>query len=95
MVDMGTNWLQGALAALSACNIMWQVSLGQRFQTEMWVDYKLPAILHIEAAYMTDKQAVLLQKDGATRTIDVNTMTQINDTTGTVNNIWRIIVLMD
>ena len=95
MADMDTNWLQGALAALSACKIMWQVSLGQRFQTEMWVDFKLPDILRIEAAYMTDKQAVLLEEDGATWTIDVNTMTEANDTTGTVRKIRRIIVFMD
>ena len=75
---------------------MWQVSLGQRFQTEMWADYKLPDILRIEAAYMTDKQAVLLEEeDGATWTINVNTMTQVNDTTGTVRKIRRIIVFMD
>ena len=75
---------------------MWQFSFGQRFQTEMWVDYKLPAILRIEVAYMTDKHAVLLQEvDGATWTIDVNTMTQVNGTTGTVRNIRRIIVFMD
>ena len=93
---MDTNWLQGALAALSACNIMWQVSLGQRFQTDRWADYKLPDILRIEAAYMTDRQAVLLQEeDGATWTINVNTMTQVNDTTGTVRQIRRIIVCMD
>ena len=84
MADMDTNWLQGALAALSAC------------QTEMWAGYKLPDILRIEAAYMADRQAVLLQEeDGATWSIDVNTMTQVNDTTGTVRKIRRIIVIMD
>ena len=69
--------------------------MGQRFQTEMWADYKLPDILRIEAAYMTGKQAVRLEDDGATWTIDVNTMTQANDTTGTVRQIRRIIVFMD
>ena len=88
MADMDTNWLQGALAALSTCNIMWQASLGQRFQTEM------PDILRIEAAYMTDKQAVLLQEDdGATWTINVNTMTLVNDTTCTTRKIRRIVVV--
>ena len=96
MADMDTNWLQGALVALSASKIMWQVSLGQLFQTQIWVDYKLPDILRIEAAYMTEKHAVLMQEeDGATWTIDANTMTQVNDTTGTVRKIRRIIVFMD
>ena len=96
MAEMDTNWLQGALAALSSCKIMWQVSLGQRFQTDMWADYKLPDILRIEAAYMTDKRAVLLEdEDGATWTIDVNTMTQVNDTTSIVRKIRRLIVVMD
>jgi len=52
MADLDTDRLHGAVAALSACKIMWQVRLGQRFQTEMWADYKLPDILLIEAAYM-------------------------------------------
>ena len=74
---------------------MWQVSLGQRLQTEMWADYKLPDNLRMEAAYMTDKRAVLLEQDGATWTIDFNTMTQVNDTTGTARKIRRIMMVMD
>ena len=74
---------------------MWQVSLGQRFQTEMWADYKLPDNLRIEAAYMTDKRAVLLKQNGDTWTVDFNTMTQDNDTTVTAKQIRRIIVVMD
>ena len=42
----------------------------------MWADYKLPDVLRIEVAYMTDKRAVVLEQDGATWTIDVNTMTR-------------------
>ena len=62
----------------------------------MWADYKLPDILRIEAAYMSGKQPVLLEEeDGATWTINVNTMTLANNRTGTVNNIRRIIVFMD
>ena len=44
---------------------------------------------------MTDKLAVLLEQDGATWTIDFNTMPQVNDTTGTARKIRRIIVVMD
>ena len=94
MADMDRDWLQGVVPALSACTIMWQVSLGQRFHTEMWADYELPNILRIEAAYITDKHEVQLEEEGATGTIDVNTMTHVNDTTGNVNNIRRIIVVM-
>ena len=68
MADMDTDWLDGVVVAsrmsTTGCNIMWQVSLGQRFQTEMWADYKLPDILRIEAAYMTDKHAVQLEEEG-------------------------------
>ena len=95
MADMDTDWLHWVVAALSYCKIRWQVRVGQRFQTEMWADYKLPDILRIEAAYMTDKRAVQLEEEGATCTIDVNTMTQVKDTTGTVKKIRRIIVVMD
>ena len=99
MADTDTGWLDGAVAAslmsTTGCNIMWQVSLGQRFQTELWADYKLPDNMRIEVAYMADKRAVLLEQDGATWTIDVNTMTQVDDTTGSARKIRRIIVVMD
>ena len=97
MADMDTDWLDGAVAAslmsTTSCVIVWQVSLGQRFETEMWADYKLPDNLRIDAAYMTDKSAVLLAQDGATWTIKFNTMTQVNDTTGTTKKIRRIVVV--
>ena len=61
----------------------------------MRADYKLPDNLRIEAAFMMDKRAVLLGQDGATWTIDCNTMTQVNDTTSTAKKIRRLIVVMD
>ena len=80
MADMDTDCLDGAVAAsltsTTSCKIMWQVSLGQHFEMEMWADYKLPDNLCIDSAYMTDKRAVLLESDGATWTINFNTVTQ-------------------
>jgi hypothetical protein len=38
--------------------------------------YKLPDNMCIDTAYMTDKCAVLLEPDGATWTVNFNTMTQ-------------------
>ena len=80
MADMDTDWLNGAVTAslmsTKSCNIMWRFRLGQHLEMEMWADYTLPDNLRIESAYMTDKRAVLLESDGATWTINFNTMTQ-------------------
>ena len=99
MADMDTDWLDGAVAAslISTTGrvIMWQVNLGQRFETETWADYKLPDNLRIDVAYMTDKRPVVLEHDGATWTIYFSTVTQVNDTTGTTRKIRRIVVVSD
>ena len=93
------DWLDcsdtASLMTSTGCVIMWQVNLGQRFETETWADYKLPDNLRIDAAYMTDKRPVVLEHDGATWTIDFSTMTQVNDTTGTTKKIRRIVVVSD
>jgi len=93
------DWLDcsdtASLMTSTGCVIMWQVNLGQRFETETWADYKLPDNLRIDAAYMTDKRPVVLEHDGATWTIDFSTMTQVNDTTGTTRKIRRIVVVSD
>ena len=74
MADMDTYWLDGAVTAslmsTTSCNSMWQVSLGQHFEMEIWADYKLPDNLCIYSADMTDKRAVLLESDGATWTMN-------------------------
>ena len=97
MADMATDWLDGAVAAslISTTGrvIMWQVNLGQRFETETWADYKLPDNLLIDAAYMTDKRPVVLEQDGATWDIDFDMMTQVTDTTGTTRKIRRFVVV--
>ena len=97
MAAMDTDWLDGAVAAsLSSTTgrvMMWQVNLGQRFETERWADYKLPDNLRIDAAYMADRRPVVLGQDGATWTIDFDMMTKVNDTTGTTRKIRRIVVV--
>ena len=91
------DWLDcsdtASLMTSTGCVIMWQVNLGQRFETETWADYKLPDNLRIDAAYMTDRRPVVLEQDGATWTIDFDMMTQVNDTTGTTRTIRRIVVV--
>ena len=93
------DWLDcsdtASLMTSTGCLIMWQVNLGQRFETETWADYKLPDNLCIDAAYMTDKRPVVLGHDGATWTIHFSTMTQVNDTTGATKKIRRIVVVSD
>ena len=89
MADMDTDWLDcsvvASLTSTTGCVITWQVNLGRRFETETWADYKLPDNLRIDAAYM---RPVVLEHDGATWTIDFNTMTQVNDTTGRFGESW-------
>ena len=67
------DWLDcsdtASLMTSTGCVIMWQVNLGQRFETETWADYKLPDNLRIDAAYMTDRRPVVLEQDGATWTL--------------------------
>ena len=96
MADMDPDWLDGVVVAslisATGCVIMWQVNLGQRFETEAWADYKLLDKLRIDVAYTTDKRPVALEQDGATRTIDFDMMTQVNDRTGTTKKIRRIVV---
>ena len=93
------DWLDcsdtASLMTSTGCVIMWQVNLGQRYETETWADYKLPDNLRVDAAYMTDKRPVVLEHDGATWTIDFRTMTQVKDTTGTTKKIRRIVVVSD
>ena len=93
------DWLDcsdtAALMTSTGCVIMWQVNLGQRFETETWADYKLPDNMRIDAAYLADKRPVALERDGATWTIDFSTMTQVNDATGTTKKIRRIVVVSD
>ena len=93
------DWLDcsgtASLMTSTGCVIVWQVNLGQRFETETWADYKLPDHLRIDAAYMTDKHPVVLDHGGATWTIDFSTMTEVNDATGATKKIRRIVVVSD
>ena len=93
------DWLDcsdtASLMTSTGCVIVWQVNLGQRFETETWADYKLPDNLRIDAAYMTDKRPLVLEHDGATWTRYLSTMTHVNDTTGTTKKIRRIVVVSD
>ena len=91
------DWLDcsatASLMTATGCVIMWQVNLGQRFETETWADYKVPGNLRIYVAYLTDKRPVVLEHDGATWTIYVSTMTQVTDTTATTKKTRRIVVV--
>ena len=91
--DLLDGVVAASLISTTGRVIMWQVTLGKRFETETWADYKLPDTLRIDAAYMTDRPPVVLEQNGATCTIGFNMMTQANDATGTNRNIRRIVVV--
>ena len=69
--------------------------LGAALETDMLADYKLPDNLRIDAAYMTDQRPVMLEQDGATWTVDLNSMTQVNDATATTRKMRRSVVVSE
>ena len=93
------DWLDcsdtASLMTSKGCVIMWQVNLGQRFETEKWADDKLPDNLRIDAAYMTDKRPVVLEHERGNMDHIFQYDDQVNDTTGTTRKIRRIVVVSD
>ena len=77
---------------LTSSKVIWQVYLGLRFEAGLLADYKLADNMRIGAALWQNKDKTNLDQDKATWTINFNLMTQVNDTTGTSNNIRRTMV---
>ena len=90
-------WIDTAVAAslttLTTCKMVWQVCLGERLGAWMWADYNGVDNQSIDSAYTSDRRAVTLEHDGATWTVDLNLMVQVNGQTGTSKNIRRIVAV--
>ena len=97
MASSEGDWIDRAvansLAASTSCKVVWQVCLGERLGTWSWADYSESDNQSIESAYTSDRRPVTLDHDGATWTVDLNAMIQVNDETGTSRKIRRIVVV--
>ena len=84
-----------SLTTSTSCNIVWQVCLGERLGSWTWADYNDIDNQNIESVYQftPDRPPVTLEHDGATWTVDLNLMIQVNDETGTSRKIRRIVVV--
>ena len=95
-MNMDGDWLDESLAnCLTSIKINWQVYLGLSFEAELWADYKLADNMRIEAALWQKKDEIKLEPDGATWTINLNFMTQVNDATGASKKIRRTMVVSE
>ena len=84
-----------SLTTPTSCKIVWQVCLGERLGSWTWADYNDIDNQSIESVYKftPDRPPVTLEHDGATWTVDLNLMIQVNDETGTSRKIRRIVVV--
>ena len=95
MASSQGDWIDAALTAstLTSCRIQWQVCLGQRLGSWNWADYNDVDNEGLESAYASDRRPVSLEYDGATWTVDVDMMIQINDERKAQRQIRRIVVV--
>ena len=70
-----------------------QVCLGQHLGSWHWADYNDVDNERIESSYASDRRPVPMEYDGATWTVDVDMMVQINDERKTRRQIRRIVVV--
>ena len=84
-----------SLTTSTSCNIVWQVCLGERLGSWTWADYNDIDNQSIESVdkFTSDRPPLTLEHDGATWTVDLNLMIQVNDETGTSRKIRRIVVV--
>ena len=84
-----------SLTTSTRCKIVWQVCLGERLGAWTWADYSDMENENIESVYRytSDRPPLTLEHDGATWTVDLINMIQVNDETGTSRKIRRIAVL--
>ena len=95
MASSQGDWIDAALTptTLTSCRIQWQVCLGQHLGSWNWSDYNDVDNESIESAYAPDRRPVSMEYDGATWTVDVDTIAQINDERKTQRQIRRIVVV--
>jgi hypothetical protein len=89
------DWIDAALTptTLTRCIIQWQVCFGQYLGSWNWADYNDVDNERIESSYAPDRRPVPMVYDGATWTVDVGMMPQINDGRKTRRQIRRIVVV--
>jgi hypothetical protein len=89
------DWIDAALTptAVTSCRIQWQVCLGERLGSWNWADYNEFDNEMIESSYASDRRPVPIGWDGATWTVDVDMLLQINDERKTRRQIRRIVVV--
>ena len=88
----GDSIEESLATCLTSSKVIWQVYLGLHLEAELWADYKLVDILRICDALRQKTDEMKVEHDRATWTINSSLMTQVNDTTGTSNNIRRTMV---
>ena len=67
--------------------------MGQHLGSWNWADYNDVDNERLESAYASDRRPVSMEYDGATWTVDVDMMVQINDERKTRRQIRRIVVV--
>jgi hypothetical protein len=89
------DWIDAASTptAVTSCRIQWQVCLGERLGSWNWADYNEFDNERIESSYASDRRPVPIGWDGATWTVDVDMLLQINDERKTRRQIRRIVVV--
>ena len=96
VMDMDGDSLDESLATcLTSNKVIWQVYLGLCFEAELGANNKLADNMRIGAAFWQTKYEMKLEQDKATWTINFNLMTQVNDATGTSNNMRRTMVVSE
>jgi hypothetical protein len=72
---------------------MWQVCLGQRLHAALAAYHVTTENVRIDLAYATDYRPVTMEQDGSTWTIDLNSVTQINEETASTRRIGPNVLL--
>ena len=87
-MDMDGDSIDESLATcVTSSKVIWQVYLGLHFEAELWADAQLADNMCIGDALWQKSYYMKVEQDRATWTMKFNLMTQVNDTTGTSNNI--------
>jgi len=80
----------------SGHKVQWQCWLGQKFECDLWIDFKPPDNWAIETSFTTGQQTdVILTVETDSWTIEFATMEQVNMQTLTRRRIRRTVIVMD
>ena len=73
--------------------VIWQVGVGLTNGAMTWADFKCHECLRMDGGLAAGDKKVSLKLHDDTWTIDLETMLQINDSTGTERPIRRVVVV--